>query len=114
MVARHELPWETVGRIINPNGVASARVRRSRNPVGVVGKSNAGPRVASRTRQPWADRRNPFGIGRSTARIQAEFEQAQSLREHLAQKLAAVEKLPATLLREAFSGREQRACHAGE
>ena len=39
------------------------------------------------------------------ARIHAEFDQAQSLREQLAQKLAAVEKLPVTLLREAFSGR---------
>jgi type I restriction enzyme S subunit len=38
-------------------------------------------------------------------RINAEFEQAQSLREQLAQKLAAVERLPTTLLREAFSGR---------
>jgi restriction endonuclease S subunit len=39
------------------------------------------------------------------ARLHAEFEQAQSLREQLGQKLAAAEKLPATLLREAFSGR---------
>lgn len=39
------------------------------------------------------------------ARLQSEFEQAQTLREHLAQKLAAVEKLPAALLREAFGGR---------
>ena len=38
-------------------------------------------------------------------RIHAEFDQAESLREQLAQKLVAVEKLPATLLREAFNGR---------
>jgi len=37
-------------------------------------------------------------------RINAEFEHGQSLREHLAPTLLAVEMLPATLLREAFSG----------
>ena len=37
-------------------------------------------------------------------RINAEFEHAQFLRKHLAQELLALEMLPATLLREAFSG----------
>jgi type I restriction enzyme S subunit len=36
--------------------------------------------------------------------LNAAFLEAQSLREQLAQKLAAVEKLPATLLRAGFNG----------
>ncbi len=42
---------------------------------------------------------------RIAARINAEFREMQILREHLAQELAAIEKIPAALLREAFSGR---------
>ena len=34
-----------------------------RNPVGVGTPWRGSPRVASRTRQPWAGGRNPFGIG---------------------------------------------------
>src|SRR6185503_12904004 len=36
-----------------------------RNPVGVVDRWRDQPRVASQTRQPWALRRNPFGIYRN-------------------------------------------------
>ena len=35
----------------------------------------------------------------------AEFREAYALREQLAQRLAAIEKLPAAILREVFSGR---------
>src|SRR5436309_575284 len=58
----------TLGRrfkkIFNPNGVVAALLRLWTQPLqGCIGLSRL-PRVA-RSSQPWADRRNPFGIGRS-------------------------------------------------
>ena len=47
--------------ILNPNGVAACSQRMSHNPVGVGALDDTGPRVA-RDAQPWALRRNPFGI----------------------------------------------------
>ena len=62
-VARNELPWEIVGLAVStPTGLWRIRGVRGRNPVGVDFVSTVDPRVASRTRQPWAGVRNPFGI----------------------------------------------------
>jgi restriction endonuclease S subunit len=50
--------------------------------------------------QPPIDEQKQFA-----AQMKTEFDEVTTLRERLAQKHAAVEKLPAALLREAFSGR---------
>src|SRR5262245_44991882 len=48
--------------IINPNGVAAAVVNGGRNPVGVVTTFWSSTQGSSLCSQPWALRRNPFGI----------------------------------------------------
>jgi hypothetical protein len=49
----------------NPNGVVARFSRTGRNPVGVDDPGYLKPKVA-RASQPWAERYNPFRIGRST------------------------------------------------
>jgi len=51
------------GKGFNPDGVASLSRRAGHNPVGVEPFRGPRPRVA-RASQPWAERRNPFGIPR--------------------------------------------------
>ena len=55
------LPWVSVRAGFNPNGVVTHRRHRAATPWGWP-TPPAFPRVASRTRQPWASGRNPFGI----------------------------------------------------
>jgi hypothetical protein len=45
----------------------SSRPTFATTPVGLIGIYHRLPRVGSRTRQPWALRHNPFGIGRILA-----------------------------------------------
>ncbi len=56
--------------MVNPNGVTPAATP-CRNPVGVgINILAMRPRVAARTRQPWAEGRNPFGVnGASLVRL---------------------------------------------
>ena len=63
-VARRELPGENCApRSPTPTGLRPSCSANGRNPVGVGTLWRGSPRVASRTRQPWAGGRNPFGIG---------------------------------------------------
>jgi len=69
------------------------------NPVGVDDIFAGLPRVASRTRQPWAKCRYPVGVNQSG--IVAETERLASLYER---KLAALDALKKSLLHQAFTG----------
>src|SRR6266567_7513908 len=60
-VARHELPWVDRPRRFQSQRGCVTLLWFSRNPVGVVPIRAGLPRVA-RSSQPWALRRNPFGI----------------------------------------------------
>src|SRR5213594_393644 len=51
-------------RCITPKGTGW---NRAATLSGLKGFWNSAPRVASQTRQPWADGHNPFGIGSSTS-----------------------------------------------
>src|SRR5436309_16086741 len=63
-VARHELLWGIEDkRVQTPTGLWRDGSSRGRNPVGVEACDAAKPRVGA-ARQPWALRRNPFGIRR--------------------------------------------------
>jgi hypothetical protein len=59
-VARNELPWVWRRTNFNPNGVAAGPRRGAATPLG-LGALILFPKVA-RASQPWALRRNPFGI----------------------------------------------------
>jgi hypothetical protein len=68
-VARHELPW-VIGRPAAPTATRlrprlfhSSRPTFATTPLGLIRIYHRLPRVGSRTRQPWALRHNPFGIG---------------------------------------------------
>ena len=69
------------------------------NPVGVDDILPGSPRVASRTRQPWAERLYPVGVNRLAA-----LAETQCLAHLYERKLAALEALKKSLLHEAFTG----------
>src|SRR6266496_731715 len=60
-VARHELPWVHRPRRFQPQRGCGSTERGRRNPFGVGFLLARFPKVA-RASQPWALRRNPFGI----------------------------------------------------
>src|SRR5205823_6104960 len=70
------------------------------NPVGVDSIFPGLPRVASRTRQPWADCRYPIGVDQPRGRV-TETQRLATLYER---KLAALEALKKSLLHQAFTG----------
>src|SRR5207249_3124630 len=62
-VARNELLWEgEIKFILNPNGVVPVERQEGATPLGLATIKHAWPRVASRTRQPWAEGRNAVGV----------------------------------------------------
>ena len=82
VAALWRLAWVTGLTIRNPNGVVSvfgsigiwlnvaaspqSDLRRRRNPFGVAPFRELDPRVAVKARQPWAELRNRFAVGRIT------------------------------------------------
>ena len=70
------------------------------NPVGVDFILHGSPRVASRTRQPWAECRYPVGVNERDGRP-AETQRLARLYER---KLAALDALKKSLLHQAFTG----------
>jgi hypothetical protein len=66
------------------------------NPVGVDGIFSRSPRVASRTRQPWAKGCYPVGVKQPA--------KTQRLARPYYRKLAALEALKKSLLHQAFTG----------
>jgi len=71
------------------------------NPVGVEVIFQRSPRVASRTRQPWADGLYPVGVNGRNAPVAAETQRLARLYER---KHAALEALKKSLLHQAFTG----------
>ena len=67
-----------------------------RNPVGVDDILPGSPRIASRTRQPWAGGRYPVGVNPPA--------ETQRLARLCERKLAALEGLKKSLLHQAFTG----------
>ena len=75
------------------------------NPVGVDVVFPRPPRVALRTRQPWAECHYPVGVNGRTATVTAAATTAtQRLASLYEQKLAALEALKKSLLHQAFTG----------